>query len=132
MATTPSRFDHLFMPDPFPTREKGFDACFPQSELITSQVADWISAHLYDPDDNPLADAAEFLLEELGRAQDSNATQALKEIVSRYVEDNDELFWEETKSEYALERLNDCDFSALAWYFQPDFTRILEQQSPLL
>jgi len=113
-------------------RAKGWDYCFPQSTVISAQVADWISTTSTDTQGiyaNPLEEAAEFLRDELDRSQPTDAAAALQETVERYVEDNDELFWEEPKSPDAFERLRDCDFRALAWYFQPAFTQMLESQA---
>lgn len=115
---------------PTSLRDKGFDYCFPQATLATGQVQDWLAnASLPDDLDSPLALAAEFLRDELDRHQDTDAAAALREITFRYVEDNDELFWEEEKSPDAIERLSDCDFRALAWYFQPAFTQALDVQA---
>jgi hypothetical protein len=108
-----------------------FDNTFPQANLITSQVADWISQHLNNPDDNPLQQAVEYASDELalfGHAV--TPMQALAEITRTYVESNDELFWEETRSPDALIQLDDCNFRALTFYFALPFAKLWANAQP--
>lgn len=81
-----------------------------------------------DPQDNHLFLAAELFCDPDGS---SEVAASLKEATLGYVENNDELFWEEQKSPDAIARLADCDFTALAWYFRPQFEALLGHAAAL-
>ena len=111
-------------------RSYSFEQAFPQAELITTQVADWIATHRTNPDDNPIQEVVHYKFNELAQGHTLTNEEALAAITRTYVESNDELFWEETKSPDASLRLDDCDFHALAWYFAPDFEKLQEVEGP--
>jgi hypothetical protein len=144
-AKLPSEFDSPFeaieakragvMP-PESSRLRPFQEIFPQATLITTQVADWLGSELPFSEDlgvlaldhNPVQFVAEYLFDERIRLQPCTLAQAVEGVTRSYVEDSDELYWEEQKSPNAYAQLDDCDWYAVAWYYEPTLLRLLKRE----